>query len=31
MRGIMRHYKQLTCGQRYQIEGLLKAELSQTQ
>jgi IS30 family transposase len=27
----MSHYKQLTCGQRYQIEGLLKAELSQTQ
>lgn len=30
MRGIMSHYKQLTCGQRYQIEGLLKAKLTQT-
>ena len=27
----MNHYKQLTCGQRYQIEGLLKAELTQTE
>jgi IS30 family transposase len=30
MRGTMNHYKQLTCGQRYQIDGLLKAELAQT-